>query len=327
MEKGSKTLRARVRGFGLSDIGGRKSNQDSFFCNDKLRFYLVADGIGGHAGGDIASLFTSERMNSILHCILERKQPDSSIPPTELERLDEASFYEEDTLEVDFFPVSIGGEKILRHILWFTNEELRKLGKERADKLMKERGIDEDDEAERKKLKMGTTLIAVWFKDDQIIFMNVGDSRAYIIWEGNLQRVTYDHSKVEDVIREGDMSPEEAREKHKRNIITRCIGIHEKVEADFYTRPLQPGMRILLCSDGLYDVLPQDNILEHSQLPDINLACRELVNAAKCAGEELVNQGKRRSYDNITAVLIDVGGYTVHHKEVDECSIDEDSLI
>lgn len=324
MKDSAKKLKVRVHGYGVTNIGGRKSNQDSFFCNDKLKFYLVADGIGGHSGGDVASLFTSEKMNSILQELLDRGEPDPSLSPAELEDLDESSGYHEGTIEEDFFPIMVEGERILRHVLWFTNEELRRLSKERADEIMEERGIDLENETERKRLKMGTTLIGAWIRENKIIIMNVGDSRAYIIWEDKLQRLTQDHSKVEDVIREGDLSPQEARKQHKRNVITRCVGIHEKVEADFYTRPINPGMRILLCSDGLYDVLPEEVMLEHCTLPDIKSACNELINSARSTGEELVGQGKKKSFDNITAVLIDIGGYTAHSE--DEISIDEDSI-
>jgi len=325
MSKDSRALRTKIHGFGFSDIGGRKSNQDSFFCNDKLHFYLVADGVGGHSGGDIASLFTSEKMNDVLERLLEHVRPDASVSPIELDKFGKPSYYE-DTVEDDFYPVLVDDEKILRHALWFTNEELRRIGKKHADKIMKERGIT--DEKERKKLTPGTTIIAVWFRNDKIIFMNVGDSRAYIIWDGAIQRVTHDHSRVEDVIREGEISPREAKSTIPRNVITRCLGVHEEIMADFYTRPLHPGMRILLCSDGLYDVLESEVILEYAQITNTKEACSKLVKAAKAAGEKLVKLGKKKIFDNITAVLIDVGGYTADLENTRASTIDrEDSII
>lgn len=292
------SLKTRVTSFGLSDIGGRKSNQDSFFCNDRLRFYLVADGVGGHKGGDFASLFTSKKMNEILDKIVEFKRPYSDEDET-------AQTPFEQTTEDDFDLIFLEGEKILRHTLWFTNEELHRIAVERASEDIQGR-------------KMGTTLIAAWLKDGQIIFMNVGDSRAYIIWEDNIQRVTHDHSALEEIIREGELSPNEAKSVQKRNVITRCLGTHPKVIADFYTRPLYPCMRILLCSDGLYDILPADEILRHCRQGGVEAACRELVSAAKDAGkkkvEMLARAGKMASYDNITALLIDVGGYVVRRE-------------
>jgi len=292
-----KQLKINAVSYGLTDIGGRKSNQDSFFCNDESQLYLVADGIGGHTGGDIASLFTSDKMNQVIDQVsvqrlpmLNEDFPDAHYEPTI------------DTMDDAFFMYMIDNQTVLRHTLWFTNGELFKRANAHAAGSLRQR-------------KMGTTLTAVWLKEDKLIFMNVGDSRAYILWEDTLQRVTHDHSKLEDIIREGELSEQEARHAQSRNIITRAIGTKSNVIADFYVRPLYSGMRIILCTDGLYDLVSNDDLLHLGAEGDIEQSCQALIAKALAEGQKKViaatHVGKRASYDNMTVLMIDVGGYVI----------------
>ena len=144
---------------------------------------------------------------------------------------------------------------------------------------------------------MGTTLTAAMLRDDEVAFGHVGDSRAYVLRDGELKRLTKDHSLVEELRRQGRLTEEQAEEHPQRSIITRALGPEPKVIVDTMTFPARPGDVFLLCSDGLTTMVSDDeirDILFGSK--NLRTAVNRLVEAA--------NRGGGR--DNITAVAFRV---------------------
>lgn len=106
---------------------------------------------------------------------------------------------------------------------------------------------------------MGTTFVAVTICENEINVMNVGDSRMYF-WDGKLKQITKDHSLVEELVRNGELTREEARNHPRKNVITRAVGVEESIKIDFFQLEWEPGNRILLCSDGLSNMLSDEEI-------------------------------------------------------------------
>lgn len=111
---------------------------------------------------------------------------------------------------------------------------------------------------------MGTTLVAALILDDAAHVVNVGDSRCYLLENGSIHQVTVDHSLVQILVDRGEITREEARTHPKKNLITRAVGVDGKVTCDVRRVPLTPGCRLLLCSDGLTNVLTDEILLAES---------------------------------------------------------------
>lgn len=141
---------------------------------------------------------------------------------------------------------------------------------------------------------MGTTAVCAYVNKDKALFFNVGDSRAYLIRDGAIEQITTDHSLVGQMVRDGQLTADQAKHHPQRNVITRALGPEGQVEPDCFERALRPGDRLLLCSDGLYVMLDDETMLQiidenHSE----QAACEALVAAANDAG----------GHDNITVLL------------------------
>lgn len=144
---------------------------------------------------------------------------------------------------------------------------------------------------------MGTTLVAAWALNGRIHLINVGDSRAYLISEEGISKVTRDHSLVEDLVMEGRITAEEARIHPQKNLITRALGAEPDVEADLYRLNYKAGDFLLLCSDGLSNVVTDQELLyeiAHGGPPET--CCERLLNLTLSRGAP----------DNITAVLFEL---------------------
>ena len=143
---------------------------------------------------------------------------------------------------------------------------------------------------------MGTTLTAARFDGTTLTIGHVGDSRAYLLREDRFDRLTMDHSLVEELIREGKITEEQAAVHPQRSIITRALGVDSSVDVDVYSVVLQPADRVVLCSDGLTSMVRPAAIVEilHHE-PDPTAAANALVDAANAAGGD----------DNITVVVLD----------------------
>src|SRR3984957_5678960 len=149
-------------------------------------------------------------------------------------------------------------------------------------------------EAAARRAGMGTTLTASYVGRGQVSFAHVGDSRAYRLRDGELERITEDHSLVEELVRQGRLTEEEAEEHPQRSIITRALGPEPEVEVDTFTVAARDGDVYLICSDGLTSMVADSTIATiMREAPDIASAADRLVAAALEAGGR----------DNVTVVL------------------------
>ncbi|TVQ80676.1 MAG: Stp1/IreP family PP2C-type Ser/Thr phosphatase [Bradymonadales bacterium] len=237
-----------LRSCAISDVGRkRQKNEDSYLINDELRLFIVADGMGGHAGGEYASRIAITTI--------------------------EESFKTASTEQLNF------PEKLIESAIV-----------EAGGKIVQKA---EEDRALR---GMGTTVVALCFSDKKAILGHVGDSRAYLFRDGILEQLTEDHSLVNEQVKSGLISAEEARNHQFKNIITRSLGVTAEVEVDLISKKLKAGDVILLCSDGL------SNLVELSEM-EKELRDRETVLATK-AMVDLAN--KRGGDDNITTIVVEV---------------------
>lgn len=142
---------------------------------------------------------------------------------------------------------------------------------------------------------MGTTSVAAIIENDVVHMINVGDSRAYVIRQNEIQRITEDHSIVGNLIAQGKMTEEEAKHHPQRNVITRAVGVKDTVSADYYEFDIIEGDVLLLCSDGLYGSCNEE------QMAQI-VADNSIEDAVKLLTEAATENG---STDNITVVLLE----------------------
>lgn len=144
---------------------------------------------------------------------------------------------------------------------------------------------------------MGTTLVAVLIQHNYATVVNVGDSRAYHINAGQVRQLTTDHSLVQMMVSRGELTPERARNYPGKNLITRAIGTEPMVECDLFHKSVSPGDWLLLCSDGLTNLLDEQEILyEVVHAQNKKKICAQLVNIVKMRGAP----------DNVTCVLVQV---------------------
>lgn len=173
---------------------------------------------------------------------------------------------------------------------------------QRIQKMLKE-ALDEVNDAIVKKgetqgdyLGMGTTLTAFHISERRIFLVHIGDSRAYLIRKEKITQLTQDHTLVADMVGKGEISEEEARIHPLKNILVRALGTDVKAEADLLSEEVQPGDRILLCSDGLSSMLRDEEILSIvNESESLENACQRLIDTANTNGGE----------DNITVVLVE----------------------
>ena len=161
----------------------------------------------------------------------------------------------------------------------------------RANAAVREKALENEE-----RQGMGTTLVAALACETAVCLIHVGDSRGYLLHEGELYRLTEDHSLVQALLAEGAISEEEARDSLYKNVITRAVGVEDAVEGDVSAFLWSEGDRLLLCTDGLSAYVTEKEIGEiMSEDKDLSDVARELITAAECHGSE----------DNVTALLIE----------------------
>jgi serine/threonine protein phosphatase PrpC len=173
-------------------------------------------------------------------------------------------------------------------------------GEERVVELIQEanRRVFRRAREDREASGMGTTMTLALVEPDRVIFGHVGDSRAYLIREGQIEQLTDDHSLVAELVRSGRLSPEEAESHPQRSVITRAVGTEADVDVDIFSIRPEPGDLFLICSDGLTDMVDDETIIRAVEKHRENLdeAAKALVGAANRVGGE----------DNITVVFFEV---------------------
>jgi len=217
----------------ITDVGlKREGNEDSFSTEDSLGLYVVADGMGGHLAGEVASQVAVEMINkSFRNWIDKNILQDHLFGPAD----DSLSLY---------------GNYILSSI---------KL----ANRVVYELAMNYEQYH-----GMGTTIAAIHVTPSRVIVANVGDSRIYLIRDGSIEQLSKDHTIVSEQIDMGVMTPEEAETSPLKHILTRNLGSSEEVEPDVYEVVPSDNDRFILCSDGLTDLVNDNEILEMTQETD-----------------------------------------------------------
>ena len=185
-------------------------------------------------------------------------------------------------------------EKIVEHIGLSRQTEPVTLMKEAV--LSANRLLLAEANADPKKAEMGTTVVAATCDGEKLYAANVGDSRLYVVNQERITQITRDHSLVEEMVRMGELDKRDAKGHPKKNIITRAVGVLPEVTVDFFEAAIAPGDTVLLCSDGL------TNMVEDEQIKRIILGQRDIVEKA----ERLIFEANENGgADNITVVLVE----------------------
>jgi PPM family protein phosphatase len=239
-----------------TDVGlKRKHNEDSLLAAEEFGVFVVADGVGGRKAGELASAIT---VNTFQGHAPQLKAA------------------------VDAFAADNNRET--RNAVLNLLDQAANASSRRVYEAAAATG----------RQGMTTTLVAVAVGGGAAFVVHVGDSRAYLVRNQELRQLTDDHSMVNELIRRGEMTPEEAATSRYKNVITRAVGLYPTVKTDTLHVELLDGDRILLCSDGVTDMVPVPRILEILLSPDLLNAVDQLVVSALEGG------GK----DNITAIAI-----------------------
>lgn len=243
----------------ITDVGRkRKGNEDSVFVNPEQNLFVVADGMGGHAAGEVASRLAVDAINDFIE--LTGGDDEITWP-----------FGLDDTMSYD-------GNR-LKTAVRFANKRVLESTKERSEYE-----------------GMATTVAAVLLEGDAANLAHVGDSRVYLLRDSELVQLTSDHSWINEQIQSGVISADQARSHPLRNVVTRALGGKPDLQVDMQVHPMAPEDVLLLCSDGLTTMLPDEEIARvlGDNVHDISRAARALVDAANAKGGE----------DNITVLLL-----------------------
>lgn len=226
----------------------RESNEDNFLVDLDNGLFLVADGMGGHASGEVASAIAVDTVQEVL---LGAINPDET-------RLDRSVIDREEDIR-----------ERLRYAMNQASIQIRKAAQ--ANPVHK---------------GMGTTLVVLLIEDDEAHISHIGDSRIYLFREDRLLRLTRDHTVVQQEIDSGRLTPELARIVPHKNILTQSVGYHGPVDPDTSTRPVESGDVFILCSDGLTDPLDDHQLAEICRRHIGDDLAEILVQKALAAGTE-----------------------------------------
>lgn len=254
----------------LTDTGMvRKNNEDNLWASDKgyngipsLSVFVIADGMGGHEGGEIASGIAVEHIKNVFR----------------VERSPE-------------FLTDMDNEEYVKSFLTETINDINNL-------------IYENNRKKALKESMGTTIIFGMQKDDRIYLAHVGDSRAYLIRGHSIEQITVDHSSVAEYVDAGLITEDDAKLHPQRSELTRSLGIDGSVEADIYTRQIKPDDYLVLCTDGLTNMVSDTDIRDIVTGGAAN-KCKKLVDLAN----------ERGGVDNVSVIVARFQGDTLKDGE------------
>ncbi len=238
----------------------RKENEDSFIADPEQGIYVVCDGMGGHNAGEIASATAVEVVHAELRKVIEQiRELDGKNTPADRQRV----------CELVDEAVQAGCRRVFQI----------------ASSSSEHRG-------------MGTTLVCLVVAGTNGYIAHVGDSRIYLIRGGKVYQLTEDHTVVNEQLKRGLITPDEARDAPYKSVLTRAVGIQEYVQADTLPLEVLPQDLFLLCSDGLTAYVEGDELAEFVQGPQPTGAVAKLIDAAN----------ERGGRDNITAIVVEVSG-------------------
>jgi serine/threonine protein phosphatase PrpC len=223
---------------GLSNVGRvRTNNEDSFRIVGPLNLFILSDGMGGEAHGEVASAMAVDIINK--YCESEKEDSGATV-------LDET-------------PTNLNAQtRRLKSAVTKANFQIFQA----AQKNPEQRG-------------MGATITALWMKDTVLSIAHVGDSRAYLLRSGNLQQLTNDHSLVAEQVRRGLITPQQAEESEMQSVLLRALGAHSDVEIDTDEVEIMPRDVLLLCSDGLTRMVTEPEIAGALQAETVPSAAAE----------------------------------------------------
>ncbi|MDM8540450.1 protein phosphatase 2C domain-containing protein [Desulfococcaceae bacterium HSG9] len=238
---------AIIESAGITDVGRkRKVNEDSLFLDDKMGLYIVADGMGGHRGGEFASKIVVDTIPEYM------SQKNDSIPNSEA---------------LHNYPESISEEsKKLLEAITCANEKVYRNSKEKQELS-----------------GMGSTVSAICFTDDTFIAGNVGDSHIYLVHDSGIELLSVIHNVITE---QTAIDPERAKRLGKRfkHMLTRAVGVEASVNADISESQFFKNDQLILCSDGLSDKVSSEEILDVAMRESPGKACQTLVNMANDRG-------------------------------------------
>jgi PPM family protein phosphatase len=249
-----------IQARGQTDVGQKRDhNEDSFLVDGDLSLFIVADGMGGHAGGGTASRIAVETIQSRVRTAREGK-PDLFRPEVPLEE-----------------------------------SQLREVLREAVEGACQ--SIYQAAQGDPALAGMGTTVTALALAGPNAFVAHVGDSRCYLARHGHIYQVSEDHSLVNEQLKAGAITADEARHSRFRNIITRSVGFEADVTVDMMGLELEAGDRLVVCCDGLSNLVEDDEILEVVSAASLDEAPGRLIALANDRGGD----------DNITVIVIHVG--------------------
>lgn len=239
----------RIEVSGQTHVGMKRNhNEDNLLLLPEERLFVVADGMGGHSSGEIASKIAVEEVAEFF------RMTSQDLEITWPYKMDKQRNYDENRLATG---IKLANMRIF----------------EKASSEQKYKG-------------MGTTIVTIYFaKDNEVVVGHVGDSRVYFFREGKLHQITEDHSLLNDYLKAKKLTPEEIEAFPHKNVIVRALGMKDTVLVDINKVEPKEGDIYLLCSDGLSGMVPDKQMEQILQgQPDLEKACAMLIDAANANG-------------------------------------------
>jgi len=254
------SLRSRVQAVGLTDTGKvREHNEDSISWDGDIGLFVLADGMGGYNAGEVASGMATTVITTEMQQLLAKVKPYEIDPETN----------------------KILAARMVREQVLKANASIYHAA-----------------QSQPQYAGMGTTLVVCLFYDNKALVAHLGDSRLYRMRDNVLKQVTRDHSLLQEQIDSGIITAEQAKKAAHKNLVTKALGIDPVVEPEIHEYPTKPGDIYLLCSDGLCDMVEDE---------DIEMTLQALGGNLKLAAQQLVQMANDNGgRDNVSVILVRV---------------------